>query len=382
MICPKLISPHEPEFKRPKSKRVTLIAAARTPEGIVIHADSQETAGAYRVQVDKIKCETMGGFDVLIAGAGCPSALVDAFPGRLARRIDDKVTTLAQFARTTEKELVRFYKNDIELCPDENKTVIYVIAAWHSKTRQYQAWVAENVFLQPIPTDGPALIGWDHELYLGIAKRFYLRAMSVPQTVLAGIYLLTVAEDTCNYIKGPVHIAVVNEGGIALEDSGYVRRVQDRLRDYEGRVNQVFLDCTDTTISLPALEDSINRFRQSALALHQDHIDELAKKASPLDFARGNPFRELPSVPMRMLDTGGFVVEHDREAIARNDAGREENAKWVEQHGIEFLKKTVQCSKCQHEFEAEMPCRGPHGHSLTMSCPHCNEMQIVRWQAP
>jgi hypothetical protein len=52
-----MILPNKPPSRR--SKRVTLIAASRTPEGIVIHADSQETVGDYHVQVDKIVKKSM-----------------------------------------------------------------------------------------------------------------------------------------------------------------------------------------------------------------------------------------------------------------------------------------------------------------------------------
>lgn len=361
-----------------RSKRVTLIVAARTPEGIVIHADSQDTAGAFRVQVDKIKCEKMGEFSVLIAGAGCPSSLVDAFPLRLGRRINEKVTTIAKFVSETEKELNRFYRHDIPLCPDDDKNVIYLIAVWHSKTRQYQAWVADNVVLQPIPDTIPVLLGWDHRVYLGIAKHIYSRAMNTQQTLLAGIYLLTIAEETCSYIGGPIKIAVVNEGGIQLETEDYVRRTQDRLKAYENRANKVFLACADTTVSLPALEDSINEFRQTALDLHREQIDEVAKKATLLDFARGNPFRQLPFVPMEILEKG-FRVEHGREAIEKARSEQDVIDAWLKESGIEVLTKNVECVKCRKAFEASMPCGGPFDHSNLSACPNCGEGVYVEW---
>ena len=101
---------------------MTLIAAGGTPEGIVIHADSQETVGDYRVQVDKIKCEAMGRFDVLIAGAGSPSSLVNAFPLRLSRRITDKISTLAAFAKKpSSKNLPAFTDMTLRFVPTKER---------------------------------------------------------------------------------------------------------------------------------------------------------------------------------------------------------------------------------------------------------------------
>ena len=205
--------------------------------------------------------------------------------------------------------------------------------------------------------------------------------MTIPQAILAGVYLQSIAEETSNYVKSPIFIAVVNGDGIVLEDKAYARRIEDRIKAFESKINQVFLACADTTISSPMLEDALDGFRQSALDLHRDHIDEIARKASALDFAHGNPLRKLPFVPMRMLDAGGFAVEHDREAIEQNDAKQKANVEWVKKNGIEFLEKTVRCLKCGGEFDAKMPCSGPHAHALTTSCPQCNEVQIVRWEA-
>lgn len=360
---------------------MTLIAAWRTPAGIVIHADSQETCGDYRCEVNKIKAETMGQFQVLVAGAGSPGTLVDAFAIRLQRSINDSVSTIEHFAAIAEKELGRFYRKEVSLCPDTDKNVSYLIAASHPETRRYEAWRTSSIYIDPIPSDVPSLMGWEWQLYVSIAKRLYSRDMTIPQAILAGVYLQSIAEETSNYVKSPISIAVVDEAGIVLEDKAYARKIEDRIKAFESQINKVFLACTDTTVSSPSLEDSLNRFRQAALDLHRDHIDELARKAGVLDFAHGNPLRKLPFVPMRMLDAGGFAVEHDRETIERNDAEKNANAEWVKEHGIEFLKQTVHCSNCGQEFDAEMPCRGPHAHTLTTSCPHCNEAQLVRWKA-
>jgi hypothetical protein len=75
---------------------VTLIAAWRChPEGIALHADSQEIVpiwnGAdwveYRKTVQKITPQKMGAFQVIVAGSGNAS-LIESFTIRLRRKLD------------------------------------------------------------------------------------------------------------------------------------------------------------------------------------------------------------------------------------------------------------------------------------------------------
>jgi ATP-dependent protease HslVU (ClpYQ) peptidase subunit len=155
---------------------MTLIAAWRTPAGIVIHADSQETMGDYRCEVNKVKAETMGLFKVLIAGAGSPGELLDSFSIRLRRRINDSVSTIEQFAAFTEKELALFHKKEFALCPVADKNVSYLIAASHPETRRYEAWTSSSVYIDPIPSDVPILMGWEWRLYVSIARKPSSRA--------------------------------------------------------------------------------------------------------------------------------------------------------------------------------------------------------------
>ena len=97
------------------------------------------------------------------------------------------------------------------------------------------------------------------------------------------------------------------------------------------------------------------------------------------DAIQGFPLRKLPGVPLVIRSRGGYEVEHDRETIARNDAEKEANAKWVKDHGIGYLEKTVHCSKCQHPFDAKTNCSGPHDHCFLTACPNCGTGYKVEW---
>src|SRR5215471_3020916 len=71
-----------------KRKRMTLIAKLDCPtdggeKGMVLLADSQETAGDYRIEVKKIIPKTLGRYEVAIGGSGNVAPLIDGLTDAL-----------------------------------------------------------------------------------------------------------------------------------------------------------------------------------------------------------------------------------------------------------------------------------------------------------
>jgi hypothetical protein len=92
--------------------------------------------------------------------------------------------------------------------------------------------------------------------------------------------------------------------------------------------------------------------------------------------------KRIPSdIPLNwnVEDDEGPVIEHSREELQRFRDKQKADLAWAKQHGLEVLKKTVQCSKFQHHFDAQMDCSGPYAQSLTTCCPQCQEVQIAEW---
>ena len=73
---------------------MTLIAAFRCHEGVVICADSQETIGDWRAPVKKIIHKDVGEYQVAVGGAGDDGALIDVFVQRFIEEVERKVEML------------------------------------------------------------------------------------------------------------------------------------------------------------------------------------------------------------------------------------------------------------------------------------------------
>jgi hypothetical protein len=328
---------------------VTLISAWRAKDAIVIHADSQETVGNYRVTVKKISPKQMGDFQVIVAGSGQPGALIDSFILRLESAVSKKLPSdIPQFAAVAEKELQDFYKRDVHLCPDPNKEVKFIIAAFCSTTEQYEVWETFNIALSPISYDEPTLVGWDEPLYKNTAKRLHSLGITVAQAVLAGVYLFTIAEATSNYIRSPFSIAVIRKSGIWMEEASYVQEITQRLNAYEKQINEIFLSCADTSVSMKDLQERLQSFSVIASSLHRQHIDNqirsltLDKISTTSDAYPKFPLGQAVIIGFSGTREIGYAqMEHDRSNEEMDEFAKKGTRHFEELGFTEYLVKRL-----------------------------------------
>ena len=154
--------------------RMTLISAWRTGHGIVVNADSQETVGDYRVEVNKIDPIDLGAWKVIVAGSGRPSDLIGSFSIRLSQWMANFASTSIQdFFFRLEKVLARFYKEDVRLCPDPEKAVRFFVPLLVPHLISMIAGQHENTALSSLAADKPELVGWDEPLYKAVVQRLF-----------------------------------------------------------------------------------------------------------------------------------------------------------------------------------------------------------------
>jgi DNA-directed RNA polymerase subunit RPC12/RpoP len=350
---------------------VTLIAAWRCPNGIVIHADSQETVTMedgveYRNTVQKIEPLNVGNYRVVISGAG-NAALTVSFIEKIKRRLgSDPSEGLKAFVSLFEDELSAFYSNDVALCPDSDKTIQFVVAAVSTRTSECEAWVTKNTTLCPIADN--ELSGWGETLYKEVANKFYRRDMTIHQAVLAGIYLLTLAEGTSNYVRSPFKVAVIRENGVWMEPDENVHEIADRLRDYEQRLNDIFLACADTSIHVHKLEQMLVEFANAVLGLHRTHIDRIVSLGGLQGLMKTNdPYPRLPlgSIVTGMAD-GRLVFEHDAEKITRRLA-QFDKYRALALAAPHYLR----CFNCGTELEYKLYASEKSQEPGAIECPDC-----------
>lgn len=296
---------------------MTLIPAFACNGGFVVHADSEENYGAFRRSVQKIVPQDVGQLRVIVAGSGI-GELIEGFTDRLKERLDaDNVSDVARLKRVIENRLPHFAR-EVENYPaiaDDPTSKLYkfIVAAYAPATKSFDVWSSRGNSL--VSVSSYELAGVEETLYDYLAQRLYYPGMAFSQAILAGLYLLTVAEATSSYVRAPYRVAVISARGIEMESDANVRAITERLIAYERRVNALFLACADTSLAVPDFEDLVDDFKAAASVLHRDHIDQQASRTSLGELISGSPLRPLPGMVTVGID-GCYQVEHDRQKLS------------------------------------------------------------------
>jgi hypothetical protein len=361
------------------SKRgiVTLLACIPCAKlgAFVMCADSQETVeefdangaslGSYRRTVQKIKPLNISDLQVVIAGSG-NSNLIEAFIELLRRALlSQPCKSMPEFVNLVELKLIDFYRDHVPLA--EDKTMALFIGCSLKSTHEIGAWIQTDTILIPIVE--PVLEGWRETLYVKILERLCAGDLTKEQAVLAGVYVLKVAEASSNYVREPMSVVVIDSEGIHEVPQEYVHDVADRLAEYERSLNRLFLACADTRVATHELEESIEEFKATVVALHRHDIDQQAEKTSLGDLLRYNPLQTLPPGPIA-FGTKGFSIEHDREKIKQAIEQWKQAREWHAE-----MTTRVHC-ECGHDFDVPMP-RKMGVQSRKALCPKCGKENSV-----
>lgn len=252
---------------------MTLIAAFRTDTGVVICADSQETYGDYRVEVDKLDKRDAGGYDLIVGGAGNTAALIDG----LSRAIEGNVQRWPSGLSGDEAEarlstiLLAYHSRQIALYPAEpdEKRLRFIICARDKDSKQIHLWKTDGTTIEPVTTY--ALMGWEDAAYHYEVEWLYYPRLWTVQAILLGIHLFTVASNS-QYIGGDTQVIVINPEGVRVESPADVHVLEERIRGFNEKLARLILACPDGTINhasfmemLAVFEDEIVRMRMNYL---------------------------------------------------------------------------------------------------------------------
>lgn len=233
-----------------------------------------------------------GDIELSIAGAG-NAELIESFISVFSRKLKTAdIPNLLAFVDFFEAALGDFYRLDVPLAGDSGSFVLFV-AASIPKNREYEVWRSSLARLRPL---GKAdLIGWDESLYYRSIDRH--QGIGVAQAVLTAIHTVTVAEETSNTVRSPFVVIIINDNGIAVEDSAYVDLLRARLVEYEKRLNAVFLACADTSVYKNVLEAKLAAFAKEALELHDNYMLQAIQHSLDTAFSGkslGDPYPKFP----------------------------------------------------------------------------------------
>ncbi len=294
---------------------MTLIAAFKCSDGYVVCADSQETVGYRRVSRQKITPKKLGNFELAIGGSGDNGPLIDAVVHQIESKIESSadINKLPELRTLIHNELLNARKNDAQLYPRKYRDVRFVVCASSLSPPAVEVW--HTAASQLIPVEEYCLVGWDEELYEHAARRLYSAGMPITQALLLGMYLLELAENTSNYVRGPTTVVVARDNGLWLEKADRVAALTERIKLFTAAVDRLVLACPDISMSDQEFAGKIKEFQETILQLRGDYLRSVAERIVSQGLeSYQSPYPEIP--PGMVLTAGSRPPMEMKGAVA------------------------------------------------------------------
>lgn len=265
-----------------KRKRVTLIAAFKCDQGVVVCADTKETVtlpgrGQYRVRVTKIKPQAAGEYDVVIGGAG-DAHLVDGFTRRLVAAISSWPAALgdAEIESNVSDLLLDYHSNQVAATPRAD-ALDFIMCLKSKRDPHISLWELRDVEIAPIDTY--SLIGWEEPIYDYEVKWLYRDGLRLAQAALLGIRLFTMAKNTSDYVGGDTQLIVITDHGMDALDQEQVDMLKERVQTFNDALAQLVLDLPDTSIEQGKFSDSLKKFQKLVMHVREYYLGHLVGRS-------------------------------------------------------------------------------------------------------
>jgi hypothetical protein len=301
---------------------MTLIAVLRSPEGAVITADSQETVTTkrerWKYSVQKVEPETVGKFDIAVAGGG-DGELIDAF-------IDQFKDRLANFPGTKLKEFKQFMQSEIILFMREEKAwtvgrqMRLIVAARSHEQQAFEIW--RSAGSKVIRIDTFHLVGFTDYLYQHAASQMYSSTIPLGQAVLLGLRILELAKSTSGYVDPPYSVVTVRGDAIQTPHPKIIQTLVESVTLFGAAFDSLFLACADSALPLADFTKQLQEFSETTRQMRHDYqqsLSELSLSRAINDHeCRGDAYSLIP------LGSSGSVTG-DGEVVAREETEEEKD---------------------------------------------------------
>ncbi|UWZ81831.1 Ntn hydrolase family protein [Occallatibacter riparius] len=262
---------------------VTIVAGFKCDGGIVLCADTQETAGAAKKNVTKLQVHhgffnpLSGEKDRRFAAAFCGAGdgpFIDKLLNevwaaiRWCESLSDACVIAESKIKSTYEEYGRIFQNG--LCPQVD--LLYGITM-----DEFSCLFSAT---GPVVNDVTDYISGGAGYYLSdfIASRMYSPSMNVKLGVTLAAYILLQCKEHVEGCGGESHIAVLRESG----KSGYVatsivQEITDFLYESDPEIGKFLLSVADLDVSQTCLNKLTKDLTKTLTSKRAFHIDRLGK---------------------------------------------------------------------------------------------------------
>jgi hypothetical protein len=238
---------------------MTLIAGLKCVDGYVLCADSQETVRdkglEYRVMRKKIAPIKHKDFEMAVAASG-DGPTINAFIARIKKSNKTiSYVDLDQISTWLYRELKAYLKEQQIRPKNINSSIRLNVGVWH-KDGTGALWDTEGGEIAEI--EDYSIIGFADFKYEYAVQQLYRDDLTIAQGIFLGLYVMSLAERTSNYVKGPISVVVVRNSGIHPQAPKVVTELDNRVQLFAAQFDKLLLSCPDTGLQHGQFADKVN----------------------------------------------------------------------------------------------------------------------------
>jgi 20S proteasome alpha/beta subunit len=255
-----------------RGKKMTVAAGFVCKDGIVLCADSQESAGGYKFPVEKILTRIDPYTEIAIAGSGC-GPLVDMAAQRVAQSLMGGYDDYLIIENRIADALAELYEKSFRLYPVENQDdsivelLIAVKLRKHDYPFLYHSTATAVTFVPEY-----AIIGSGRVVQYEV-QNLYGKFMSVQRGILLAVQLLHVAKSVLNTVGGRGKIVTLHDAdlGIGQADVWQISESEKAFQQFTMFASSLLLGYVDLTVSDQEFVTSVKGFAENVFRMRSEY---------------------------------------------------------------------------------------------------------------
>jgi 20S proteasome alpha/beta subunit len=281
LVVPRILKP-KPKWL-PKRKFMTIAAGFVCRDGIVLCADSQESAGDYKWPVKKlvIPKNMMGKTRIMIAGAGFGPA-IDTATQKILNRVSMHQLNYEEILRNIEEVLREIHERDLAFYPTRNQEdvqfqllIAFTASEGYGGLFSTSGSLVKRVENFEVIGSGMVTNFFAHSLYRKNSWDSPLLSLSEGKVLAA--YLIHLAKLQLSSIGGRSQIAAIDDGGGIQVADWDVPNWERFFSEFQWLSGNVMLDCADPSSSVEDFNSRLDVFVAAMKAMKEGFIRNRAE---------------------------------------------------------------------------------------------------------
>jgi len=244
---------------------------------MVLCADSQETAGDYRVEVKKIEPRPTGNYELTVGGSGYVGELIDGMTDEMMSALSrlPAAKSESEIKQTISNAVLKYHRNQVKNYPieEERKRMEFIVCLRDTVSSRIFSWRIGGTAVNKARRY--ELLGWEPELYHQLVKPFLeddSSPLPIQQAIVLGLRLFMLVEKSSLYVDEPTSVVVLTPSQSFVEPQSEVSAMRKLVAQYDEMLRDLVMSCADTSIAEPDLRAKIKNFEESAIKLHNAYI--------------------------------------------------------------------------------------------------------------